>query len=221
MAVLPDRDAARRIAAFLDEHAGWSAFWDKRSGVWRVSEDDPGSELYAEDADAGRVIDYMHAMAGDARTGEAAASADREISMDGPAVVIDPRLIAFVLPGVPGSVRIARFHVRAALAFHDLGQFADDAAVIASELVTNAVQHACCDVTETIGVTLARAEDPDAVILAVSDPSPHAPVMHIAPPGGERGRGLQIVESLSAHWGWHPEPGGKAVFAILAGKTGA
>ena len=135
--------------------------------------------------------------------------------------MIDPRLIAFMLPGIPGSVRIARFHVRAALAFHELGQFADDAAVITSELVTNAVQHACCDATETIGVTLARAEDPDAVIVAVSDSSPHAPVMHIAPPGSERGRGLQIVESLSAHWGWHPEPRGKAVFAILAGKAGA
>jgi len=70
-------------------------------------------------------------------------------------------------------------------------------------------------------VTLARAENPDAVIIAVSDPSPHAPVMHIAPPGSERGRGLQIVESLSAHWGWRAEPHGKAVFAILAGKEGS
>jgi len=221
MAVLPDREAARRIAAFLDEHAGWSAFWDKRSGVWRVSEDDPGSELYAEDADAGQVIDYMNARTGHVGGGEEAASADRETGTDGTAVVIDPRLIAFMLPGIPGSVRIARFHVRAALAFHELGQLAEDAAVITSELVTNAVQHACSDVTQTIGVTIARAEDPDAVIVAVSDPSPHAPVMHIAPPGSERGRGLQIVESLSAHWGWRAEPRGKAVFAILAGEAGA
>jgi hypothetical protein len=43
---------------------------------------------------------------------------------------MDPQLIAFVLPGIPASVRVARFHVRAALAFHDLGQFADDAAII-------------------------------------------------------------------------------------------
>jgi anti-sigma regulatory factor (Ser/Thr protein kinase) len=217
MAVLPDRDAALLIAAFLDEHAGWSAFWDKRSGVWRVSEDDPGSELYAEDADAGRVIEYM--TADGARGGEETADEGREASTNETAVVIDPRLIAFVLPGIPGSVPIARLHVRAALAFHDLGQFANDAAIIISELVTNAVQHACCDATETIGVTLARGEDPDAVIVAVSDPSPHAPAMHIAPPGSERGRGLQIVESLSAYWGWRAEPGGKAVFAILADKT--
>jgi anti-sigma regulatory factor (Ser/Thr protein kinase) len=218
MAVLPDRDAALRIAAFLDEHDGWSAFWDKRFGVWRVSEDDPGSELYAEDADAGQVIGYMRAMADDVH-GDRDAGA--ETSVAGMAVEIDPRLIAFMLPGVPGSVPVARFHVRAALAFHELGQFADDAAIITSELVTNAVQHACRDATATIGVTVARPRDSEAVIVAVSDSSPHAPVMHIAPPGSEHGRGLQIVESLSVHWGWHPEPDGKAVFAILAGKAGA
>jgi anti-sigma regulatory factor (Ser/Thr protein kinase) len=219
MAVLPDRDAALRIAAFLDEHDGWSAFWDKRFGVWRVSEDDPGSELYAEDADAGQVIGYMRTTAGDVWGGEEAVSA--ETSVADTAEEIDPRLIAFMLPGVPGSVPVARFHVRAALAFHDLQQFANDAAIITSELVTNAVQHACCDVTATIGVTVARPRDSEAVIVAVSDSSPHAPVMHIAPPGSERGRGLQIVESLSVYWGWHTEPGGKAVFAILAGKAGA
>ena len=80
MAVLPDRDAALRIAAFLGENAGWSAFWDKRFGVWRVSEDDPGSELYAEDADASRVIDYVRAMAGDGYGGEEAAGAETSVA---------------------------------------------------------------------------------------------------------------------------------------------
>ncbi len=219
MAVLPDRDAALRIAAFLDEHAGWSAFWDKRSRVWRVSEDDPGSDLYAEDTDASRVISYMRATAGDVRDGEEAVSA--EPSVADTAEQTDPRIIAFMLPGIPGSVRIARFHVRAALAFNGLDQLADDAAVITSELVTNAVQHACGDATATIGVTVAQAQDSEAVIVAVSDSSPLAPVKPIAPPGSERGRGLRIVESLSVHWGWHPEPGGKAVFAILAAKADA
>jgi hypothetical protein len=77
MIVLPDRDDALRIAAFLDEHDGWSAFWDRRYGVWRVSEDDPDSELYAEDADAGRVIGYMSATAGGVYD-EKAAHAERE-----------------------------------------------------------------------------------------------------------------------------------------------
>ena len=39
------------------------------------------------------------------------------------------------------------------------------------------------------------------------------------PADSEPGRGLQIVASLSVHWGWHPEPHGKAIYAILATKT--
>ena len=220
MIVLPDHDDARRIAAFLDEHAGWSVFWDRRYGIWRVSEDDPDSELYAEDAAAGRVIGYMRAMAGDLCGGEKDAYAEREASVTGTAAQIASRLIAFMLPSIPESVPIARFHVRAALGFHELGQYADDAAIITSELVTNAVQHAYCDITETVGVTVARARDSDAVIIAVSDPSPKGPVIRVASPGSGRGRGLQIVESLSVHWGWHPQPRGKAVYAILAQKAG-
>ena len=56
---LPTPYAAARVAEFLAEHLSWSAFWDKRDGVWRAAEDDPSSELYVEDADASRVIDYM------------------------------------------------------------------------------------------------------------------------------------------------------------------
>jgi anti-sigma regulatory factor (Ser/Thr protein kinase) len=126
-----------------------------------------------------------------------------------------------MLPAIPESVRIARLHVRAALGYCDLDRFADDAAIITSELVTNAVQHARRDVTETVRVTLARASESEAVIIAVSDSSPDGPVIRTAPAGSERGLGLQIVESLSVHWGWHPAPGGKAVFAILAGRTSA
>jgi hypothetical protein len=55
---MPAPDDAARIAAFLDSHTGWSAFWDKRHAVWRVSEDDPSSDLYAENADARIVIAY-------------------------------------------------------------------------------------------------------------------------------------------------------------------
>ena len=39
----------------------WSVFWDKRAGVWRVAEHDPGSGLYAESPDADIVIAYMSA----------------------------------------------------------------------------------------------------------------------------------------------------------------
>ena len=56
---LPTPYAAARITAFLAEHLCWSAFWDKRDGVWRVSEHDPDSALYAESPDADTVIAYM------------------------------------------------------------------------------------------------------------------------------------------------------------------
>ncbi len=141
--------------------------------------------------------------------------------MAGTAVQIDPRLIEFVLPSTPESARIARFHVRAALGFHELAQYADDAEIITSELVTNAIQHVCGDGTKTVGITLARTRNPEAVTVIVSDSSPEGPAMHEAPDDSDRGRGLRIVEALSAHWGWHPENGGKAIFAILAKEAGA
>ena len=62
MAVLPPpADAAR--ACFLADHLGWSAYWDKKYGLWRVAEDDPDSDLYAESGDADAVIGYIAAHA--------------------------------------------------------------------------------------------------------------------------------------------------------------
>jgi hypothetical protein len=61
LTTLPTPYSAARIAAFLAEHLSWSAFWDKRYGVWRVAEDDPDSDLYAESPEADVVIRYMTA----------------------------------------------------------------------------------------------------------------------------------------------------------------
>ena len=127
-----------------------------------------------------------------------------------------PRLIAFAVPGIPESVPVARLRVRAALGFHGLGEYADDAAIITSELVTNAVQHAAGNDTETIEVALARVWNSETVTVAVSDCSPRGPIKRDTPAGSEQGRGLQIVEALSAHWGWHHQDGGKTIFAVLA-----
>jgi anti-sigma regulatory factor (Ser/Thr protein kinase) len=99
---------------------------------------------------------------------------------------IDSRLIAFVLPAIPESVRAARFGVRAALAFHRLDQYADDAAAITSELVTNVVQHVCGDGTGTVEVILVRTRNPEAVTVIVSDSSPDGPAVREASAGSER-----------------------------------
>jgi serine/threonine-protein kinase RsbW len=136
------------------------------------------------------------------------------------AVEGNPQLIAFMLPSIPESVPIARFHIRAALGFHQLDGYADDAAIITSELVTNAIQHACVDGTGTVRVTLLRVRDPEAVTVVVADCSREGPVTRAVSDGGERGRGLRIVDELSDCWGWHPEDGGKTVYAVLAKQAG-
>jgi hypothetical protein len=52
----------------------------------------------------------------------------------------------------------------------------------------------------------------------VTDPSPDPPVKRDATAASESGRGLWLVEALSAYWSWNPEPGGKAVYAIVAAE---
>jgi anti-sigma regulatory factor (Ser/Thr protein kinase) len=132
------------------------------------------------------------------------------------AVALDQRMISFILPSIPESVRIARFHVRAALGFHGLGEYADDAELITSELVTNAICHVADDPAETIAITVARVWHPPAVAVIVRDSSPYGPVIRETAGSSERGRGLHVVAALSADWGWHPQPGGKAVYAVIA-----
>ena len=137
------------------------------------------------------------------------------------AVEVDPQLIAFMLPSIPESVPVARFHIRAALGFHQLDEYADDAEVITSELVTNAIQHVRGDGTGTVRVTLARTRNPEAVTVVVTDSSTEGPMTRTTPDGSERGRGLRIVDELSDCWGWNPEDGGKAVYAVLMKQASA
>lgn len=61
MTNLPPPEDTARLADFLLDDPQWSAFWDKRYAVWRVTEDDPDSDLYIESASADAVIAYMSA----------------------------------------------------------------------------------------------------------------------------------------------------------------
>jgi hypothetical protein len=58
---LPAPGTAEQVAEFLAAHYCWTAFWDKRHRTWRVAENDPDSDLYAEHPDAAVVIRYMTA----------------------------------------------------------------------------------------------------------------------------------------------------------------
>jgi hypothetical protein len=63
MAVLPPTSDASRVSCFLAGHPRWSVWRDKKHGLWRVAEDDPDSDLYAESSDADTVIGYITAHA--------------------------------------------------------------------------------------------------------------------------------------------------------------
>jgi hypothetical protein len=107
----------------------------------------------------------------------------------------------------------------------------DDAAVIVSELVTNALRHGLRRIS---GGQPGEPVQPSApglppgpieVILlwpagplfcVVTDPGISVPVLAGPDPDAEDGRGLQVVQALAADWGWGMlNPARKAVWASL------
>jgi anti-sigma regulatory factor (Ser/Thr protein kinase) len=122
-------------------------------------------------------------------------------------------LISLTLPSDKHSAPMARFCIRAALAHHNLGGFGVDAEMVTSELVTNAIEHAGA---ATLGLEVVHLGDSGMIAVIVTDSSADPPVRCDLADDTEHGRGLHIVEALSAKWGWRPEGPGKAVYAILA-----
>ncbi|MEU0585759.1 ATP-binding protein [Streptomyces sp. NPDC006132] len=119
----------------------------------------------------------------------------------------------WTFPADPGAVRTARQAVRGQLRGWDLDRLADLAALLVSELVTNALRHA----TGPIGVRLVRPASLDGVLrVEVSDPLPDPPHERTARPEDESGRGLQLVASSARRWGTRPGDAGKTVWFELA-----
>ncbi|MCW7943596.1 protein phosphatase [Streptomyces hygroscopicus] len=137
-----------------------------------------------------------------------------------------PRTVRTTLPGGPLAPGAARRFVRAALTewARSAGpdtfteRLADDALVVVSELVTNAVVHAGTDVE--VVCRLEGAEDePTGLVVEVSD---HHPSRAVRGDGAERpygipeyGRGLRLVATLSTAWGITYRTGAKTVWALL------
>ncbi|MEU1002925.1 SpoIIE family protein phosphatase [Streptomyces tibetensis] len=134
------------------------------------------------------------------------------------------------LPGsslAPGAARalvreaLAEWTGRALPGAEHLGdRLADDATLVVSELVTNAVVHAGTDVQMEFRLEGGAGGAPDtAVVVEVSDHHPSR-----APRGGEPetpddtpecGRGLRLVAALSEAWGVTYRTGRKTVWARL------
>ncbi len=80
----------------------------------------------------------------------------------------------------------------------------DDAVLVLSELVTNALVHAAD------GCTIEARHRDDLLRLEVRDRSPEAPVMKQVGPTDIGGLGLVVVDAVAEEWGWEPDCGRKA-----------
>jgi anti-sigma regulatory factor (Ser/Thr protein kinase) len=125
-----------------------------------------------------------------------------------------PRQAYLELAALTGAVPQARRHVRATLARWGLSQVADDTELICSELVTNAIS-ASAALPFLAGVGLLIAACPGQLIMLVWDASHERPARPSRDDDAVTGRGLGIVEALSASWGWVPDPRGKVVWAVV------
>jgi anti-sigma regulatory factor (Ser/Thr protein kinase) len=119
-----------------------------------------------------------------------------------------PRRIA--LAAGPAAASEARSQVRAAIGDWDVPVDPEVAVLLTSELVTNAIQHQA-----GATITLAISCVCDQLRVAVHDTSRRVPVQVDAPADAEAGRGLMLVASLSANWGFNRTGAGKVVFFTL------
>lgn len=114
------------------------------------------------------------------------------------------------LPAELSSVRTARGFVQARCAELELAdERCDDALLLTSELVTNAVLHGRSEVCVELA---ARG---DVVRIAVLDENSRHPMPVTQDPDALDGRGLALVEALADRWGVEDRPMGKAVWFEL------
>lgn len=123
------------------------------------------------------------------------------------------------LGALPGAVPCARLHACNVLAEWGLTVFSESTGLLVSELVTNAIQisHVA---EQDAPVRLWLVSDRAQLVIFVWDVSPLPPVPGAVGEDAESGRGLLIVQAVSARWGWDFPPGmsGKVVWAVLAGE---
>jgi anti-sigma regulatory factor (Ser/Thr protein kinase) len=115
----------------------------------------------------------------------------------------------------PSAAAEARRQVRAAICAWDIPVDPDVAILLTSELVTNAIRH---EVTGS--VKLAITCSAGQLRIDVHDSSRSLPLLIDAPVDAEAGRGLMLVTTLSAEWGFYRTPAGKAVYFTLAFQPG-
>ena len=116
------------------------------------------------------------------------------------------------MAGGASSPRFARDRVRGFLKDGSADADVEAATLIVSELVTNAVRHAGTG----LRVAVTRVAE-GRVRIGVTDRAPSVQVqVRISPEDDEGGRGLFLVEHLSAGWGSVSDGTGKTVWFELS-----
>nr|WP_239069577.1 ATP-binding protein [Streptomyces sp. SID13666] len=76
----------------------------------------------------------------------------------------------------------------------------DDAELLISELVTNALQHGTAR-----EISFRFILSADLLLIMVDDRSPGRPLVRDSSPDDESGRGMFLVEAIAAAWGVSPD----------------
>src|SRR5262245_4644812 len=120
------------------------------------------------------------------------------------------RSLSVSLVATPTAPAEARRRVRAAIASWGVAADPYVAALLTSELVTNAIMHTA----GTVRLFVSGAGEHLGVF--VHDTSRAWPVPMDPPAEAEDGRGLVLVDSLATEWGSYRTSEGKAVYFTLA-----
>ena len=121
------------------------------------------------------------------------------------------RQLRMTLPAVSHSVRLSRHATRAALTAWQLAHVDEAAALLVSELVTNAVRHAEGIDVVTVNLHAGRTW----LRIEVQDTDRHWPQPRVPGRFDESGFGFILVDALASNWGVRETEAGKAVWAEL------
>ncbi|MFE2748749.1 ATP-binding protein [Streptomyces scopuliridis] len=127
------------------------------------------------------------------------------------------------LVALPTAVGCARVFAKITLRAWGASRILDDALLVTSELMTNAVHATGLDreskwtdirAEHVIGVQFRVMHD--SLYVEIWDNSPNAPVLKNPRADAVGGRGLQLVNGVARRWGtYRPPTGGKIVWAEL------
>ncbi|QIK10416.1 SpoIIE family protein phosphatase [Streptomyces sp. ID38640] len=193
------------VLALLTDGLAESASLPLEEGIRRVR----AALAAADPADAGQLADDL--LGGAKRRDDDVALL--VLRYDG--MRVRPTRVRWTVWRLPDAVMHARRFTGRTLRSWGATEELDVALLVVSELVTNAIAHTQGEVR--LDLTLAA----DRLRIAVNDASPRAPVKPTSVDWESTGgRGLLLVEAMSASWGSVPLSGGKQVWSEITLEPG-